>query len=230
MQLARLFAIALLAAPTSAQVISGFNPPVVPSLTASNAQTNQIIGSGFSSVVDVRIAGNSLSKSFPPGFTVLSDTLIQYAMPMSPALGSVRVDVVLASGAKTTGTLEVVAPSEPTLRLGAGNPEEVFLTFFPFDLRAGGTPGATSLVWISQIPGPTSFPGLYDLGIGGGFERDIDLWDMIPLNHNGWGFRSYDASPVAPGKTLYFQLAEFDPIKGTLPMPTSNVGQAYFVL
>ena len=223
-----ILALALVGAPLSAQNITSITPNVVPSISPTNEQTIVINGSGFTGVDEVRVAGVSLSTSLPPDFTVINSGRIEFAMPVSPTLGIVRVEVIDGAN-KAVSTVEVVPPTEPTLRLGSGAPEEVFLTAFPFEVRAGGTPGNVAFVWLSELQGPTS-SNLWDLAIGGGIEAEVFLWDQIELNKNGWGYAEYDASPVDPGDTVYFQITEFDPIKQTVPMPSSNVGTAYFVI
>lgn len=202
----------------------------MPSLSASNAQTNLILGSGFNNVVEVTVAGNALGKSFPPDYSIVSDTTIQFAMPMAQSIGQVRVVLQSFNGQQTAATLEVVLPEEPVLRLGDGNEEELFVTFFPFELRAGGTPDRLSIVWVSEFDGPTAFPGLFDLEIGGGLQDEVLFLDAIEINQNGWGYRVYDTTPIAPGKTVHFQLTEFDPKTGFVPLPTSNVASAFYVL
>ena len=200
--------------------ISGVSPSTVDCLIPGTDQTVTISGSGFTGSTSVTIDGIPID---PGSYTFVNSTTITVDMPQVTQLGSVEVRLD-DGGLSDTSSINVVAPTTPTLQIGNGESiaTNVINSSDGLDWIYAGPPGEFHYVLGSSSNLPSSIP-IVTLEIGNNFS---DLFAVTSAIIDPEGYNQGN-TPLAPIFIIwFFESLSFS--QGT-PIPTSS-RQEIFVM
>ena len=191
--------------------ITGITPGTVESLIPGTAETVTISGTGFDSsvVLSIDLVGIPGSQ-----YTVVDDETITLDMPQTAGLGTRTFAIQKGSELKFS-SINVVAPSGPTLQAGNGDPLNTVST--SVTITVAGPVGELEYVVYSSSNLPSVFLPFAQLEVGNNFS-DFNLLNTYTIPASGW---TSEVIPLAPlAATLYTQALTLD--QG-LPVADSNV-------
>ena len=153
--------------------------PAQPPVVDSTPTLITLTGSNFSTVTKVTVDGQHTLEGFGEVF-VLSDTSLQFFLPLVDHLGSVPVTLENAIGTSLPIYLDVVPVSTPTLYMQ--NP--IVFTLQEVTQAMASDPGDIHVLWAAWSNQPTPVPGIVDLDIGN-FGTALSLWWALPTASTG---------------------------------------------
>lgn len=206
--------------PTPNLTIASVSPQVLEAVRVDMPTNVTVTGSGFSALTEVRLGGEVLT-SFPPQYTVVSDTELTVQVGARDSLGAVALDLSDAGGTVSTN-VTIVPNSTLTVDLEASDPSFIIQGL---GLRAYVGAPASHYCWLtfSHSPLPSTLPGLVDLDLGNNFFELFVLWEGS-VNPSK-GYRLFNSGPVsgfALGTKLYVQAASISLISPSFPLFVSN--------
>ncbi|MHC4077551.1 MAG: S8 family peptidase, partial [Planctomycetota bacterium] len=179
-------------------------------------------GTGGTSI-RVAVAGvthtlNPKLASLSPS-SVVNDDEVAFTPIGGLAIGSVPIPVTNFGGTSNILKLDITGMSPPQL-VGPGIVVRDPKTQQEYGVHAGKS--WRSLVLVSDNNRPSVLPGVYNLGIGNGFQTVIPV---LYLNHGLNGTASWKVvfPTTLPMVTVYLQALSVDPARPTLPFPVTNV-------
>lgn len=201
--------------------ITWINPETILSLASIPTQPVQVHGYGFTGTTSVRLGGVELFAVTPALATVSSDELINLSLPPFEQAGVLPLEVTTPLGSDV-GELEIVPPDPPLLKNVAppGQPGKMSVALGG-TLLAGAPAGNLAFLAGSTLNTPTSFPGLLELGIGGGGAMLV-LVEVQTVPPPAWTEFGVPVTVGLVGMALHFQVALYDPFTGALPFDTTN--------
>jgi hypothetical protein len=152
-------------------------------------------------------------------FTVVNDDEVTFTPIGGLAIGTVPITVTNFGGTSNILKLTISAMSPPQLT-GPGIVVRDPKIQQAYSVHAGKS--WRSLVLVSDNNRPSVLPGVYNLGIGNGFQTVIPV---LYLNHGLNGTASWKVvfPTTLPMATVYLQALSVDPARPTLPFPVTNV-------
>ena len=179
-----------------------------------------LTGSGFMDATGVSVDGIQLSN-FPPEFTVVSDTEIEFNMPLVSKLGNVDI-VVDGNNSSGSSTITVTANLTPTLDVVNSDPA-FLLSASGIEANMGSLPGHIFFLLLSGVQEPTVIPGLLDIDIG---QNATNLFLMTSPGIGASGYATFSVPggfpAPSPGTQVFWQGAVFNPFQ-QFPLIKSNV-------
>ncbi|MEO0630403.1 MAG: zinc-dependent metalloprotease family protein [Planctomycetota bacterium] len=207
-------------------VIESLSPFFITAVEPESPVQVTIEGTGFNNLTSVEVDGVPLS-SFPPEFFVVDDTEVR--VTLTPPYNVGTKTITINEGPVSVSTnLQVFFNSQPRIDLVGSN--SFLLSALPLEIYVGGPANGTHFLLLSFSNLPSSFPGLFELGIGNAgtdlfliADQSVDPVDgfgeiIIPLNGAG-----------GPGITFYLQSVFLDPASPFFPLQASNVETGSFI-
>lgn len=189
--------------------LTSIEPPAVPAFQPGLVT---LTGVGFNGATQLTIGGSVLSN--PGGFTLLSDTLLEFNAPTPLALGPLNVTVTTPSGTSAPMTLIYKQTLPPQLAVAASAAVQTPLAYS----YGGGKQDIAILAW---APSNTTFPLLGANVLLGAQVLKVQYLDALGLGSH---------APLVPasalGLTIYSQVVDVDENTGavvgaSLPLPTT---------
>ena len=196
--------------------ITSVSPTSLPVVVVDGPGGVSLSGSGFEEVVAVSVDGIALS-TFPPQFTIVSDTQLNLSVPLVSQTGPTEIRVDSAAEFATID-LDIVFNDTPVLELVNSSPSFLF-SATGAQLQVAGGLGDQMFVLLSASNLPSVLPGLFALDIGNNFSSLFQVYTTV-IGPQGYGAVTLPFSGVATGTTLYFQALRSE---GFLPLDTTNV-------
>jgi len=208
--------------------IAAVSPQILPAVRVDMPTEVTVTGTGFDGLTEVRLGGEVLT-SFPPQYSVQSDTEMTVMVGARDALGAVSLELSDAGGTVATN-LSIVPNATLTVELEASDP-----SFIIQGLGVNAFVGAPAshYCWLtfSLSNAPSVLPGLVDLDLGNNFFDLFVLWEgsVNPTK----GYRRFSSGPVSGytlGTKIYVQAASVDLLAPAFPLFVSNrqVGTFFF--
>lgn len=172
-----------------------------------------LTGVGFSGATAVTVGSTVLTG--PSGFTVLSDTALQFDSPAPLALGQANVTVTTPLGTTAPKPLTYKHTLPPQLAVPAS---VAVATPFAFSYGGGKTDVAV-LVW---SPTTTTFPLLGANVLLDGVVLKVQILDAL-----GLGSLVAAAPPSAVGLTIHAQMIDVDEVSGAIAGATAPAPVAF---
>ena len=178
---------------------TGTIPAQILSLNPGTAQDVTIEGNGFLDVTSIDLG---LTTVDPSRWTIVNDTTITIDMPQTNLLGANTL--TLFTPTENAGILiDIVAPDEPKLELGTGDPLNVVTPATGVDVVVAGQPGEVVQVWYSASNVGSNHP-LVCLGIGNNFSGLFRAKNYtIPAR--SWTSENIPLGPQTGNATFYSQ-------------------------
>lgn len=154
-----------------------------------------------------------------PEFTVVNDDEVVFTPIGGFPIGTVPITLTNFGGTSNALNLSVTGTSPPQLT-GPSLVVRNATTLQTYGVHSGKN--WRSLLLVSDSNKPSFLSGVYDLGIGNGFQT---LVPVIYLDNGLTGTANLQVlfPPSLPTVTVYLQALSVDPAQPTLPFPATNV-------
>ncbi|MDF1799123.1 MAG: matrixin family metalloprotease [Planctomycetota bacterium] len=197
------------------EVTSTF-PPLIAALTPGLTEVT-LLGCNMNGVNSVVVDGVTLT-SFPPAYSIVSDTELRFTMPPVSSLGQVHVQLTNSAGTSNPIPIQVQAP-DPALI--------AFRTDFLFsgvgiDLHFGGQPGDLFFLVGAGATGPSPLPGLFTADIGNNFSS-LFLLGTRTVPAKAWDILHLPFPAMPTGTVFHFQGLVLEAQNPVLPLTSTNV-------
>ncbi len=196
--------------------ISNVFPTLLEALTADATEVT-LLGCNLLGTSAVTVDGIPL-PTFPPGFSVISDTELRFAMPQVTKLGPIDIVLTSAAGVSLPATIQVQAPSPAKIAFRSA----FLLSAVGVDLFYGGQPGDLVFLIASPQIGTSDLPGLFTAGIGANFSSLFLLGTRV-VPAAGWDQINIPFPALATGFQIHFQGLVFESVSPVLPLVPTNV-------
>ena len=202
--------------------ITGITPGSILAVNPAGPPSLTIDGLNFSEITEVKVNGVALS-TFPPAWSVVSDTQITFTPDQSTTLGVQTVEVVGADGSDTGQYSVNVNLGAPTLDLLNSDPG-FLLTTLGIEALVGSLPGDLVFLLASGSPVPSVLPGIVSLDLGNNFLELVQFPTKTVDGVKGYAEWGIPLNPSLPtGTKIYVQAAVLDVLFLSLPLTETNL-------
>ena len=195
--------------PPAIPMVTNVSPAMVPPLTPTGTPTVVLTGSGFAAasnlVVNSVVVGNGATP-FTGSWTIDNDNQITIEMPLTGSAAIVAVGMVDITfdtpGGQGAAQVEII----PVVDAALAAENTLVSLASGLNVACSAQDGDIVLLEVSAVDGPTVFPGILELEIGGGDLANIfkvKRWNMGPKL-----WRRFETGPVTGlpfGIDLYFE-------------------------
>ncbi|MHC4262593.1 MAG: trypsin-like serine protease [Planctomycetota bacterium] len=195
--------------------ISSLEPPTLTPVVTTTPFQIDVVGDGFLATTAVELDGA------PVGFSVVDDSRIRLSLLGPFALGNRTVTVI--EGADTDSiTLPVTQPASPVIDLVNSDPG-ILIQILPLTVYVSSGANDLHVLVASTDNNPSSFPGLFDLGIGSNLTTAVAIGNFAVDPVTGYTQIDIPVSGLAIGTKLYFQSVVLPAVAPSFPLATSNI-------